>query len=83
VLASVRRTGRLVVVHEAGPMCGLGAEVVARVVQQGFEALRAAPQRVTSPDVPVPAAPQLERAFVPGIERIVEAALRLCEPALA
>ena len=83
VLASVQRTGRLLVVHEAGPTCGIGAELLARVSMQAFDVLRAPPQRITSPDVPVPAAPQLERAFVPGVQAVLGCARRLCEPALA
>ncbi|MBH9576930.1 alpha-ketoacid dehydrogenase subunit beta [Inhella proteolytica] len=79
VLNSVRKTGRLVVVHEAGPMCGIGAEVIARVAEEGFEHLRAPARRITSPDVPTPAAHSLEAAFVPSAAAVRSTALRLCE----
>ena len=79
VLSSVRKTGRVVGVHEAGPMCGIGAELIARVAEEGFEHLRAPARRLTSPDVPTPAAPNLEAAFVPSAAAVRSAALRLCE----
>ncbi|HET6789580.1 MAG TPA: pyruvate dehydrogenase complex E1 component subunit beta, partial [Aquabacterium sp.] len=62
VLRSVRRTGRLMVVHEAGPLCGLGAEIAAQVAEQAFSALRAPVRRITSADVPTPASHALEQA---------------------
>lgn len=79
VLRSVRRTGRLIVVHEAGPLCGLGAEIAAQVSEQAFSALRAPVRRITSADVPTPASHVLEQAFLPGVEAIVEAALSLTQ----
>lgn len=85
VLASVRKTGHLVVVHEAGPMCGVGAEVAAVVAEQAFGALRAPVRRVTGPDAPAAASWVLEQAAVPQPDAIVAAALRTLrsEPALA
>ncbi|HET6787928.1 MAG TPA: transketolase C-terminal domain-containing protein, partial [Aquabacterium sp.] len=79
VLRSVRRTGRLIVVHEAGPLCGLGAEIAAQVSEQAFSALRAPVRRITSADVPTPASHVLEQAFLPGVEAIVDAALTLTQ----
>lgn len=79
VLRSVRRTGRLMVVHEAGPLCGLGAEIAAHVAEQAFSALRAPVRRITSADVPTPASHALEQAFLPGVDAIVEAALTLTQ----
>ncbi|HEX5374163.1 MAG TPA: pyruvate dehydrogenase complex E1 component subunit beta [Aquabacterium sp.] len=79
VLRSVRRTGRLMVVHEAGPLCGLGAEIAAQVAEQAFSALRAPVRRITSADVPTPASHALEQAFAPGVDAIVEAALTLTQ----
>lgn len=73
VLASVRKTGRLAVVHEAGPLCGIGAEIAALVSEQAFSALKAPVRRITSPDVPTPASPVLERAFLPQVPDIVAA----------
>jgi acetoin:2,6-dichlorophenolindophenol oxidoreductase subunit beta len=77
VLRSVRKTGRLVVVHEAAAPCGIGAEVAALVAGQAFEALRAPIVRVTGPDAPAPSSWALEQAFVPQADTVREAALRL------
>jgi pyruvate dehydrogenase E1 component beta subunit len=73
VLRSVRRTGRLVVVHEAGPLCGVGAEVAAQVAERAFAALKAPVRRLSSPDVPTPASHTLEQVFVPQAAQIVQA----------
>jgi pyruvate/2-oxoglutarate/acetoin dehydrogenase E1 component len=76
VLASVRKTGHLVVVHEAGPMCGVGAEVAAVAAEFAFDALRAPVRRVTGPDAPAAASWVLEQAAVPQPDAIAAAALR-------
>jgi pyruvate dehydrogenase E1 component beta subunit len=83
VLASVRKTGRLVVVHEANLTCGVGAEVAARVAEKAFSSLRAPIVRLASPDVPAPSSWALEQAFVPQPGAIVEAAARLVKGAQA
>ena len=69
--ASVRRTGRLVVVHEAAEQGGVGGELVARVTESCFEFLEAAPVRVTGHDIPYPAAKQ-ERHHLPDLDRILD-----------
>lgn len=76
VLASVRKTGHLVVVHEAGPMCGVGAEVAAVAAELAFDALRAPVRRVTGPDAPAAASWVLEQAAVPQPDAIATAAMR-------
>lgn len=73
VLHSVRKTGRLVVVHEAGPLCSVGSDIAAVVADQAFDALQAPVRRITSPDVPTPASYALEQAFVPQAAAIVAA----------
>ena len=73
ILASVRKTGRLVVVHEASGPCGVGAEIAALTVEKAFRFLKAPVARVTGPDAPAPASHALEQAFVPTAERIVGA----------
>ncbi|HYP15675.1 MAG TPA: thiamine pyrophosphate-dependent enzyme [Opitutus sp.] len=70
--ASVARTGRLVVLHEARRTHGFGAELVARLTEQNFAALKAAPLRIGSLDVPVPFAPELEQAFRPTKDQVIE-----------
>jgi acetoin:2,6-dichlorophenolindophenol oxidoreductase subunit beta len=77
ILSSVRKTGRLVVVHEASRMCGVGAEIAALVAERAFDHLRAPILRLTGPDAPTPASPVLERAFVPQTESVVAATMRL------
>lgn len=77
ILASVRRTGRLVVVHEANRLCGVGAEVAAIVAEKAFDALRAPVVRITSPDVPAPSSYPLEMAFAPQADAIAAAAAGL------
>ena len=59
ILASVARTGRLLVVGEAWPWGGVTAEVVARVAQEGFGLLDAPPMRLNAKDTPVPYHPNL------------------------
>lgn len=75
ILASVRKTGRAVVVHEAAGPCGVGAEVAAIVAEKAFSALKAPVIRLTGPDAPAAASYPLEQAFVPQANRIVEAVL--------
>lgn len=70
--ASVARTGRLVVLHEGRRTHGFGAELVARFTEQNFAALKAAPLRIGSLDLPVPFAPELERAFRPAVDKVIE-----------
>lgn len=74
ILASVKKTGRAVIVHEASGMAGVGAEIAAILAQKAFGALKAPVMRVTGPDAPAPASYPLEQAFVPSVDRIVEAA---------
>jgi pyruvate dehydrogenase E1 component beta subunit len=73
IVESVENTGRLVVVDEANPRCGLAADIVAQVSQEAFGALTAAPRMVTPPHTPVPFAPILEDAYVPTPEQIADA----------
>ena len=76
VVASVRKTSRLIVVHEAVEQGGVGAEVAARVQEQALYYLDSPILRVAAPNAPVPCAPPLEGAFVPDRERIVDAVRR-------
>jgi pyruvate dehydrogenase E1 component beta subunit len=69
---SVRRTGRVVVVHEAPRTLGMGAEIAARIMEEGFDYLEAPVLRVTGYDVPYPPA-ALEQRYLPSIERITAA----------
>jgi 2-oxoisovalerate dehydrogenase E1 component beta subunit len=72
VAASVRRTGRAVVVHEASRFCGYGAEVAARLSEQCFHYLEAPVLRVAGFDIPYPP-PNLEEHHLPSVDRILDA----------
>jgi pyruvate dehydrogenase E1 component beta subunit len=72
VTASVRRTGRAIVVHEASRFCGYGAEVAARLSEQCFHYLEAPVLRVTGFDIPYPP-PHLEEYHLPSVDRILDA----------
>jgi pyruvate dehydrogenase E1 component beta subunit len=69
---AVRTTGRAVVVHEAPMTLGMGAEIVARIMEEAFDHLEAPVLRVTGPDVPYPPA-SLEHVYLPSVGRIVGA----------
>lgn len=75
ILASLQKTGRMVVVDEANPYCSMASEVSSVVVDKGFDYLDAPIKKVTAPHTPVPASPVLELEYVPGVEEI-EAAIR-------
>ena len=76
ILASVARTGRLVIAHQANVTGGIGAEIAARVAGDGIWHLDAPIERVGLPDMRMPAAPVLQAALVPGAADIVAAARR-------
>jgi pyruvate dehydrogenase E1 component beta subunit len=75
ILESVRKTGRLVVVHEANRFCGFGAELAAMVAEEAFHSLKGPVKRVGAPQVPVPVAPTHETVFKPGPGDVVSAVL--------
>lgn len=76
VEASVRKTGRLVITHEAQQSGGIGAEIAASITDRCFYQMEAAPARVTGFDVPYPAA-KLEEHFLPDMDRILDAVDRV------
>jgi 2-oxoisovalerate dehydrogenase E1 component beta subunit len=78
VLESVKKTGRLLVVHEDNLTGGVGAEVAALAAAEAFEYLDAPISRLCGPDVPtMPFAETLENAYMPSTEKVVEALRRL------
>uniref|UniRef100_B0SYX5 Pyruvate dehydrogenase E1 component subunit beta n=1 Tax=Caulobacter sp. (strain K31) TaxID=366602 RepID=B0SYX5_CAUSK len=78
ILESVKKTNRLVTVEEGwGPM-GVGAEIVARITEFGFDYLDAPPLRVHQEDVPLPYAANLEALSLPSVDKIVKAAKAVC-----
>lgn len=72
ILESVRKTGRVVIVEEQWPYCGVGAEVAYQIQHKAFDALDAPVERVTSEDVPVPYATSLEKACIPDPPKIIK-----------
>jgi acetoin:2,6-dichlorophenolindophenol oxidoreductase subunit beta len=80
ILASVARTGRLVVVDECPLRCGIASEIAASVAEHGFELLKAPIQRVTRAQVPVPYSAPLEAAVTPDAAKIATAVRRIARP---
>lgn len=74
ILDSVRKTGRVVIVHEAVRAFGVGAEISARIAEEAWSDLKAPIRRLGGASCPIPYAKHLETAFLPGIDDIVEAA---------
>jgi pyruvate/2-oxoglutarate/acetoin dehydrogenase E1 component len=80
LLASVRKTGRFVVVHEANRFCGYGAELAAMVAEKAFEHLLAPVQRVAPPAIPVPSSPPLAQFFKPSAADVASAIRKTQRP---
>ena len=78
VTASVRKTGRVIVTHEAAREAGVGAELIASVTERCFNYLEAAPVRVTGHDIPYPPA-KLEKFHLPDLDRILDAVDRVMD----
>ena len=72
-VASVKKTGRAVVVEECWRTCGLGGEIATRIYDGCFDSLRAPVRRVSGLDVPMPYSRQLEKLCIPRVEDIVAA----------
>lgn len=78
VLASVRKTSRAIVLHEATLTGGVGGEIAARIAEKAFEHLDAPVVRIAAPDTPVPFSPPLEEAFLPNAALVAARARQLC-----
>ncbi len=78
ILDSVAKTGRCVIVHEAARTCGVGAEIAAQLSEQGLMSLFAAVERVTGYDTVMPLF-NLEKEYMPGVDRIITAVKRTLE----
>ena len=77
ILESVKKTGRVVVIHESPTRGGIGAEIVRRIVAEGFDYLDAPPIVHAGADVPIPFSPPIEHACLPQVDTIVEAVRQL------
>ena len=79
ILASVAKTGRVLIVDESYPRCSLATDLAALVADKGFHDLKGPVRRVTAPHTPVPFSPPLEDAYLPLPERIAAEVRRLLE----
>jgi len=77
ILASVKRTNRALILHEASLTGGIGGEIAAIISQEAFEWLDAPVLRVASLDTPVPYSPPLEDYYLPQVKDVVDAARKL------
>ncbi len=77
ILAAARRTGKVLVAHEATRSAGVGAEVAALITEEAFEDLDAPVRRLTTPDVPIPFSPPLEQNVLPQLDDMKEACREL------
>ncbi len=79
IIHSVKKTGRLVIVGDDVKRGGVGAEISAAVQEEAFDYLDAPIQRVGCPPIPVPFSPNLEKAYMPDDEKIIQAAQLLMQ----
>jgi 2-oxoisovalerate dehydrogenase E1 component beta subunit len=79
VLESVRKTSKVLVLHEDTRTGGFGAEIAATIGEEAFEELDAPVQRIAAPDTPVPFSPPLEKAFIPQVEDVAAGLRELAE----
>jgi 2-oxoisovalerate dehydrogenase E1 component beta subunit len=79
VLESVRKTSKVLVLHEDNRTGGFGGEIAATIAEEAFEDLDAPVKRIAAPDTPVPFSPPLEKAFIPQVEDVVTGLRELAE----
>jgi 2-oxoisovalerate dehydrogenase E1 component beta subunit len=77
ILESVKKTGKVLIVHEDRRTGGIAGELTALITDQAFEFLDGPIKRVTAPDTPVPYAPPLEKFYLPGADDVAQAAVEL------
>ena len=79
VLESVRKTSKVLVLHEDTRTGGFGAEIAATIAEEAFEDLDAPIKRIAAPDTPVPFSPELEKAYIPQVEDVLAGLKALVE----
>ena len=79
VLESVRKTSKVLVLHEDTRTGGFGGEIAATIAEEAFEDLDAPVKRLAAPDTPVPFSPQLEKAYIPQVDDVAAALRELAE----
>jgi pyruvate/2-oxoglutarate/acetoin dehydrogenase E1 component len=77
ILKSVKKTNKIILLHEDTRTLGLGAELASIISEKAFEYLDGPLVRITAPDSPVPYSPPLEEAYLPGVGQVLDAARRL------
>jgi pyruvate dehydrogenase E1 component beta subunit len=78
VLASVKKTNRIVTVEQGWPVCSIGSEIASRVALDAFDYLDAPPTKVTGKDVPMPYAANLEKLALPTVDDVIAAVKAVC-----
>ena len=78
IIASIKKTNRLVTVEEAWPTCSIGSEICAQAAIQAFDYLDAPPAKISGADVPMPYAANLEKLALPTVEQVVLAVKGVC-----
>jgi pyruvate dehydrogenase E1 component beta subunit len=78
VIASVKKTNRIVTVEEGWPVCSIGSEICARVTAGAFDYLDAPPAKISGADVPMPYAANLEKLALPSVDQVAAAAKAVC-----
>lgn len=79
VLESVKKTGRLIVIDESNPQCNVAGDVASVIGDIGFDYLDGPIKKVTAPDTPVPFAANLEQAYIPNVDKVLDVASELIE----
>jgi len=78
ILSSVKKTGKVVIVHEAWKRAGIGAEIASVIYEKALSDLKTPIQRVAAENVPIPFSPTMEKYVLPNEEKIVEAVKKIC-----
>ena len=78
VLTSLAKTNRMVVVEEGWPTCSIASEIISLCMEEGFDDLDAPVMRVCNADVPLPYAANLEKLALITVDKVVEAAKKVC-----
>jgi pyruvate dehydrogenase E1 component beta subunit len=78
IIESVKKTNRIVTVEQEWPVCSIGSEIAAQVVEKAFDWLDAPPLKVTGKDVPMPYAANLEKLALPAVDDVIAAAKAVC-----
>ena len=78
IIASVKKTNRIVTVEQGWPICSIGSEICSRVALEAFDDLDAPPTKVSGKDVPMPYAANLEKLALPTVDDLIEAVKAVC-----